>query len=138
MRKQTLFSFNLKDPTVYREQFLRLREETGLDAMLLRDLAKCPLEANVARLLFYTHRISQFVQEGADADLIAEYLHDYVYTVLVPPPNPAEFWTNSRRRYLRQAKELRARVEVHWRRGYGQAAEDLGEFLRKLREDWGI
>lgn len=136
MRKQRLFNFNLRDSQVYREQYLRLREETGLEPLLLRDLAECRLDKSVASLLYYIYRVSLFAQDEI-AGIIPEYLTDYVYKVLLPPPDADTFWNINRRRYLNAAKTLRARVISHRRHGNGEIAKSLDEFLLHLRA-WGL
>src|SRR5580693_4332736 len=62
-RAKRFLHFNPSEGQVYPQQIERLQDETGLDYALQRDLAQCRLDREVAKLLFYCHRIVEITKD---------------------------------------------------------------------------
>lgn len=133
-----MLSFNLAQPTVDAQLSTGVRLETGLDYGLQRDLAECRLDAEVARVLFYSNKIAGITRDNLTIGLLCDYI-PIAKASLGVPADPQAFWTPSRMRYKKHLQKLASDIHQNRRLASDRATETcLDDFLRFLAVGWDI
>jgi hypothetical protein len=70
LQRPAFLHFNPSEGQVYPQQIEKLQDETGLDYASQRDLAQCRLDREVAKLLFYCHRIVEITKDQGTMGLL--------------------------------------------------------------------
>ena len=120
------------------EQIQKLQEETGFNYRLQADLAECRLDAEVAQLLFYCHKLAVITRDNMTIEMACGYI-SHVRAHLARPTLPNEFWTVGRRRYLGHLRNLRREIQDNRRlAGNDNTGECIANFLNYIDTGWGI
>jgi hypothetical protein len=87
IQRPSYVNFNLKQRAVDAGQIQKVKDETGLDYRLQVDLADCRLDADVAKLLFYTFRVVEMTKDQGTIGHSCTYL-ELVKEYLPKPSSP--------------------------------------------------
>jgi hypothetical protein len=132
-------SFDLSESGLLAHQARKLENETGLDPSLLELLAECPLDAEVARLIFCANKLARITRDNVEIDTYACVFVRWANDWLVSPAHPSTFWTPQRRQFRRRVMDFLRDI----RDGIGNANYDetkmcIQDFLDRLEADWGL
>ena len=131
------FSYDPKVKSVSADQYQKLEDETGLDPQLQKDLTHCSLDSEVARLFYYSYRISAMANDAVESQGICDYV-ELAKSKLGPPAPTASFWTAKRARYKNRLSALRGKIEKSRERETHDERRKCLDNYSKYLIQWGL
>jgi hypothetical protein len=137
LQRPSVLRFHLNETKVHPDQTQKVQDETGLDYQLQRDLVRCKLDREVAKLLFYCYRFALITKDYGTVAQACDYM-DLAKRGLGSPAGGA-FWTSKRQQYRARIKGLRKIIEKQIGVARGGAAQTcIQDFLEYLEKNWQV
>ena len=131
-----LLRFNALESYLHPQQSIKVRDETGLNWDLQKDLVRCHLDAEMAQLLYYSYRVEWYTRANGTIELVCAYL-PVAQSALKSPDTPKNFWTPKRLKYRRVLVSLLQDIETQKKISLTEKTRGcIDDFLKYIKDGW--